>query len=230
MTRIRLERELPFRFFSADTFEVEIQKSNENLRQIKHDKTCYLWHIVNEGEREQKKQNNSRYIASVTQFNHKRQQAGGTCLSTCLAILVNGLTGGKRTFDDSQIIEEIRLKVNTGAPRTWSEFLHLNTNGYRLAYCNTDHRKLKYYKDELLNEDDLFLISWYSKGDQHRIDTNDDGSIGGSHVVILWKDQIIDTNKDKSYEFNEYMELTGNLERSVKRIFRVVAPWSIHRL
>jgi hypothetical protein len=226
----KLEREPPFRIFNEDTFEVAIENHNQLLRKNKHDKKSNLWEIVDIKEFENLKAKRDSYIDPKIQFTHRRQQIGGTCLSTCLAILTTGLTGGERTFNNEQIIERIRLKINTGAPRTWSEFLQRNTNGFRLAYCNTDHRRLKSYIPELKKHDDLFLVSWYSEGQERNFQPNENGSIGGSHVVIWWKNQIIDTNKEGAMHYEEYFRKTSNNERAVKRIFRVVAPWSIHRL
>jgi len=226
----RLERYPPFRIFDNDGFEEAILDHDQWLRENKHDKESSLWDLVVDwGEYEELKTNGMRYVNPETQFTHRRQQEGGTCLSTCLAILTTGLNGGERHYNDEEIIEEIRLKVNTGAPRTWSEFLHRNT-GYRLAYCNTDHRQLNNYKSELIIHDDLFLVSWYSKGHEQKFEPNEHGSIGSSHVVIWWKDQIIDTNKDKTMHYQEYFKQTSNDKRAVKRIFRIVANWSIHRL
>lgn len=226
----KLERELPFRIFNEETFDIDIIADDTRLLEEKHDKKSPLWYIVNVEEYDNLKRQGGRYIDSKIKFEHRLQQQGGTCLSTCLGILTTGLTGGEMEFTDTQIISEIRLKVNTGAPRTWSEFLHINARGYRLAYCNTDHRWLKDYVHELVISDDLFLVSWYSNGHENNRQPGEDGSIGYSHVVIWWKDQIIDTNKDGAMHYKKYFQSTGNDERSVKRIFRVVAPWSIHRL
>ena len=226
----KLERELPFRIFNEDTFDIDIIADNTRLLEVeKYDKKAPLWHIVNIEEYEERMSQGRYYVNRETNFEH-RQQQGSTCLSTCLAILTTGLTNGELNFDDEEIIRNIRLKVNTGAPRTWSEFLHRYTKGYRLAYCNTDHRMLRDYVFELVRSDDLFLVSWYSKGHENNHQPDEYGSIGSSHVVIWWKDQIIDTNKNAAMHYKKYFETTSNDERSVKRIFRVVAPWSIHRL
>jgi len=227
---LKLEEDPPFRIFEEEFLDIEIKENNQSLRDNLFDKGSLLWGRVDLEEWVNLRKYGGRYIDSKIEFAH-RQQVGPTCLSTCLAILITGLTGGRKTFTDKEIIEEIRLKVNTGAPRTWSECLHRNTDGFRLAYCNTDHRRLSSYITELKRHDDLFLVSWYGGNSKNNFDPDKDGSIGGSHVVIWWKNQIIDTAKEHSpMAFDEYFKTYGKDESAVKRIFRIVAPWSIHRL
>lgn len=227
----KLEKVAPFRIFEEENFENAIECHNQFLQIIKHDKKSPLWDfVVDINEYDKFRKHGSRYIDPDIKFEHREQQKGGTCLSTCLAILTTGLTRNKKIYTDVEVIEKIRMKVNSGAPRTWSEFLFRNTDEFRLAYCNTDHRWLEYYIDELVRHDDLFLVSWYSKSSEDNHQPDEDGSIGGSHVVIWWKEQIIDTNRSATMHYTEYFEDSNSKNKAVKRIFRVVAPWSIHRL
>lgn len=112
--------------------------------------------------------------------------------------------------------------INTQEPTNWSDELH--KYNLKLAYCNTDFRLLKYYKDELIEYNGLFLISVY-RAKLNMIGSNPDeeGWICPSHIFILHKNMIYDSsselcNIDDSKYLNCY----------VKRIFRVV-PLDYHR-
>jgi len=133
-------------------------------------------------------------------------QKGPHCVSTCLAML---------TDKSPEYFQKI---VNTQDPVSWSDAL--KAFGMKLAYCPTDLRKLKYYQDELLDLDDLFVLCYYTPSDPFEIfrDPRSDGWICGSHIVILHFDQIIDPQYGVATPFNEH----GSRERYTKRIFRVI--------
>lgn len=135
-----------------------------------------------------------------------RTQIGGTCVSTGLSLLTE------------EKPEEIRKKVNTQDPVSWSRYL----GGYqmKLAYCSSDFRRLRHYVDELLVHNDLFAISTYSPGELDEIgrDPNDEGWVCGSHFVVLYRDTVYDPRFDCPVALRNYCDLN----RYVKRLFRVV--------
>ena len=135
-----------------------------------------------------------------------QQQVGGTCVSTGLSQIT-----GEAPMD-------IRAQINTQAPTSWS--LYLQQHGMKLAYCNSDFRRLKFYVDELLALDDLFTISTYSPTDPEAIGCDPDASgwVCGSHFFLLYRDTIYDTAQSKPILLEDYY----GLDRYVKRIFRVV--------
>ena len=123
---------------------------------------------------------------SVQQVSHHltlmhRVQIGGSCVSTGLSVI----TG--------EAPETIRAQVNTQSPMSWSDYLH--PHGWKLAYCNTDLRRLSHYAEELLQWDDLFVVCTYSPDDPARIgdEPNEDGWICSSHFMLLHRDQVFDT-------------------------------------
>ncbi len=112
-------------------------------------------------------------------------------------------------------------KINTQNPISWSDAL--KEFGLKLAYCTCDVRKLKFYIDELISYDDLFLLCYYLSDDSLR-DPNGNGWLCSSHVVILYKDEIYDPASGTKifaldHSCNDY---------HTKRIFRVV-PVDYHR-
>lgn len=135
-----------------------------------------------------------------------RTQIGGTCVSTGLSLLTE------------EKPEEIRKKVNTQDPVSWSRYL----GGYqmKLAYCSYDFRRLRHYVDELLAHNDLFTISTYTPTKQDKIGCNPDehGWVCASHFVVLYRDTVYDTRIDHPVALRDYRDLN----RYVKRLFRVV--------
>jgi hypothetical protein len=108
------------------------------------------------------------------------RQSGPHCVSTALAVLTGATP------------ESFQGVINTQDPVSWSDALR--PYGLKLAYCPFDVRKLRFYLDELIKLDDLFLLSYYScPGRQMLADPDDQGWVCSSHVVILHRDQIIDT-------------------------------------
>jgi len=147
---------------------------------------------------------NEKYIIPI-------EQSGPHCVSTVLAML-----SGKNPDDFQNII-------NTQDPISWSD--SLKEYGMKLAYCPFDIRKLKFYMDELIELNDLFILCYYSENcDNILNDPNENGWICGSHVVILHKDKIIDPNGGLIESANEHK----CNDRHTKRIFRVV-PASLER-
>ena len=89
----------------------------------------------------------------------------------------------------------------------------------KLAYIPFDARKLKFYMDELVSLDDLFLLSYYSGLSLEILrDPDENGWVCESHVVILHRDQIIDPASGESRPaFDHWCNGCHT-----KRIFRVV--------
>ena len=140
------------------------------------------------------------------------KQVGPHCVSTVLAML----TG--------QTPEYFQGRINTQDPISWSDAL--KEFGMKLAYCPCDIRKLKFYMKELVELDDLFLLSYYTPKDPTVLlrDPDSRGWLAGSHVVILHRDKIINPQTGRitnalSHRCNK---------RHTKRIFRVV-PKDYHR-
>ena len=135
-----------------------------------------------------------------------RRQIGGSCVSTGLSLLTN------------EEPNAIRSHVNTQDPVSWSNYL--KGFGMKLAYCPTDLRRLRHYKDQLLDMDDLFAISTYSSTDPEQItqEPNEEGWVCGSHFVVLHRDTVFDTRYDRPILLVDY----DDCERFVKRLFRVV--------
>jgi len=143
------------------------------------------------------------------QLNHITQ-SGPTCVPTTLAMVANA-TGANVGPEDFMPI------INSQSPHTWSKALE--PYGFQLAYCNQDLRRLDYYIDELIDYDDLFLISFYSIDPPSDPDLN--GKLCTSHIVTLHRGQIYDTAKKGVggvSSANQYPRLA----RQTKRIFRVV--------
>jgi len=147
-----------------------------------------------------------RFFDKIT-IKHIRQ-SGPTCVATVLAMLTN-----KKP-------EDFIDKINTQNPVSWS--LALSEYGMKLAYCPTDVRKLKFYMDELISLNDLFLLCYYTPNDGSDIlkDPDEKGWICGSHVVILHKDKIFDPNANREKITDAKNHPCNN--KHTKRIFRVV--------
>jgi hypothetical protein len=137
---------------------------------------------------------------------HPIRQSGPHCVSTVLAMLTD------KKPEDFQ-----NNKLNTQDPISWSDCI--KPYGMKLAYCPTDVRKLKFYIDELIALNDLFLLCYYSPtGSAILSDPDDSGWVCGSHVVILHRNQIIDPKRgDKQFAKEHKCN-----EKHTKRIFRVV--------
>lgn len=135
-----------------------------------------------------------------------RTQMGGSCVSTGLSLL----TG--------QAPADVRQQINTQDPVSWSQYLQ--GHGMKLAYCPSDLRRLRHYKAQLLALDDLFTLSTYSSQDPEVIgaDPSESGWVCGSHFVVLHRHTVYDTRYSEPIALNDY----GNLNRYVKRLFRVV--------
>ncbi|MBM4329335.1 MAG: hypothetical protein FJ118_19495 [Deltaproteobacteria bacterium] len=142
-------------------------------------------------------------------FAHKTlqpmKQAGPRCVVTALAIL---------TDSTPEIFEG---HVNTQDPISWSEAL--KPFGMKLAYCPSDIRKLRFYVEELIGLDDLFLLCYYSPTDAKMLgDPDERGWICGSHVVILHRDHIIDPRRGDAIHALDH----DCLNHHTKRLFRVL--------
>lgn len=134
-----------------------------------------------------------------------RTQHGYNCVSIALAVL----TGEEPEF--------FQRTINTQDPVSWSEALH--PFGMKLAYCPFDVRRLKFYVDELIQLDDLFLLCYYLLADESILsDPDSTGWVCGSHVVILHRDLILDSLIGIPAPANQHS--CG--EHYTKRIFRVV--------
>jgi hypothetical protein len=138
------------------------------------------------------------------------KQDGPHCVSTVLAILT-----GKRASYFLRL--QRNGKLNTQDPFSWSE--SLRPFGMKLAYVPFDVRKLRFYMDELVVLDDLFLLCYYT-GRRIEIlrDPDEEGWVCGSHVIILHRDQII----DPFWGVMEHAFDHRCNERHTKRIFRIV--------
>ena len=133
------------------------------------------------------------------------KQISGKCVSTSLAI-ISGV-------DPDYFYD----KINTQDPISWSDSLH--QFNMKLAYCPTDIRKLKFYMNELIEFDDLFLLSYYIPfGPKILKDPDENGWICSSHIVVLYKDKIYEPKDGKIYDANKH----SSNNHHTKRIFRVV--------
>ena len=133
------------------------------------------------------------------------KQEGSQCVAASLSVI---------TGESLRYFQE---KINTQDPISWSDTLHLWK--MKLAYCPVDIRKLRFYMDELVALDDLFLLSYYNPiGVEILRDPNEKGWICGSHIVVLHRDKIIDSRKGDIKLANQHK--CNN--HYTKRIFRVV--------
>jgi hypothetical protein len=137
-------------------------------------------------------------------------QSGLTCVATALG----SLTGkGPEYFLNRQQAG----KLNTEDPVSWSEALH--PFGMKLAYIPFDARKLRFYMEELVALDDLFLLSYYSGLSLDILrDPDENGWVCESHVVVLNRDRIIDPALGESRPASNHW-CNGC---HTKRLFRVV--------
>ena len=107
--------------------------------------------------------------------------------------------------------------INTQNPVSWSEAL--KSWGMKLAYCPCDIRKLRYYMEELIELDDLFLLSYYTPVSKRILkDPNENGWIGHSHIVILHGANIYDSKFEQAVPAKKHI----CNKHYTKRIFRVV--------
>lgn len=162
-----------------------------------------LWDAVVNNETQ------DQFFADIN-IQHDRQQ-GPSCVATTLAMIAR-TTGAEVTVD------EIKEITNSQSPHTWSNAL--KPYGMQLAYCNTDLRRIKHYIDELVEHDDLFLLSFYSINPPS--DPDENGKLCTAHIVTLHKDTIYDTAKNSGSEGIIAAQDYARLERQTKRIFRVV--------
>ena len=124
-----------------------------------------------------------QFFADIN-LNHDRQ-IGPSCVATTLAMIV-------RTTGAEVTVEEIKEVTNSQSPHTWSNAL--KPYGMQLAYCNNDLRRIENYIDELVEHDDLFLLSFYSIDPPS--DPDENGKLCTAHIVTLHKDTIYDTAKN----------------------------------
>lgn len=139
------------------------------------------------------------------------EQRGPSCVATTLSMVANA-RGANTTPDDFKEV------TNSQAPHTWSQAL--KPYGMQLAYCNSDLRRLEYFVDELIEMDDLFLLSFYSQDPPS--DPTTSGKLCTAHIVTLHRDTIYDTAKDAVNGGVMNGTDYARLERQTKRIFRVV--------
>ena len=146
----------------------------------------------------------TRYFPDLT-LRHRRQQS-----TDCVANALSMLTGVEPG--------SIALDINTQSPISWSDYLM--GCGMQLAYCNTDFRRLDHYVDELLDQDDLFLLCTYGSLDPMQIgrEPDESGWITGSHVAVLHQDIVYDSMLSGPCPLIDY----PRNNRYVKRLFRVV--------
>ena len=133
-------------------------------------------------------------------------QRGPTCVSTCLAMLT-----GRRP-------EDFQGNINTQDPVSWSAALQ--PYGMKLAYFPHDARKFKFYIEELIALDDLFVLSFYTTRNPNQIlaDPDSTGFVTQSHFILLHRDKIFDS---AGYGCTPACEHRC-LEHHTKRIFRVL--------
>ena len=162
-----------------------------------------LWDAVVSNETQ------DQFFADIN-IQHDRQQ-GPSCVATTLAMIA-------RTTGAEVTVEEIKEVTNSQSPHTWSNAL--KPYGMQLAYCNNDLRRIENYIDELVEHDDLFLLSFYSIDPPS--DPDENGKLCTAHIVTLHKDTIYDTAKNSSSGGIIAAQDYARLERQTKRIFRVV--------
>lgn len=104
-------------------------------------------------------------------MNNPLKQKGPHCVATSLAII----TG--------ETPEYFQKYINTQDPISWSNALH--KFNMKLAYYPVDIRKIRFYIDELIAYDDLFLLSYYSPtGEKILKDPNSNGWLVSSHILF----------------------------------------------
>ena len=98
----------------------------------------------------------------------------------------------------------------------------------QLAYCNFDLRRLEYYIDELVEMDDLFLLSFYSKDPPYDPEV-EGGKLCTAHIVTLHRDNIIDTARGGEQAIVSASDYNRSM-RQTKRIFRIVPKGHARRI
>ncbi len=148
--------------------------------------------------------NNTEYF--FRDYNLKPLKQKGTyCVSTSLAII----TG--------ETPEYFQKLINTQDSISWSEALR--KFNMKLAYCPVDIRKIKFYINELIALDDLFLLSYYSPiGEEILKDPDHNGWLVSSHIVVLHRSIILDS---KSGNISHALKHECNSHHT-KRTFRVI--------
>lgn len=162
-----------------------------------------LWDVESEDEPQ------GPFFADLC-IEHMRQ-SGPTCVPTTLAMLARS-TGADVGPEDFMPI------INSQSPHSWSEAL--KPYGMQLAYCNFDLRRLEYYIDELVEMDDLFLLSFYSKDPPYDPEV-EGGKLCTAHIVTLHRDNIIDTARGGEQAIVSASDYNRSM-RQTKRIFRIV--------
>ena len=162
-----------------------------------------LWDAVVSNETQ------DQFFADIN-IQHDRQQ-GPSCVATTLAMIAR-TTGAEVTVDD------IKRVTNSQSPHSWSNAL--KPYGMQLAYCNNDLRRIENYIDELVEHNDLFLLSFYSIDPPS--DPDENGKLCTAHIVTMHKDTIYDTAKNSDSGGIIGAQDYARLERQTKRIFRVV--------
>lgn len=134
------------------------------------------------------------------------RQNGPHCVAAVLAILASAEP------------ELFQHAINTQDPFSWSDAIA--RWNMKLCYCPTDIRKLCFYMAELIEMDDLFTLSYYTTQDKDIIlrDPDDRGWLCGSHIVVLYRDKILDPATGTVVNALEHK---CNCYHT-KRIFRVV--------
>ncbi len=134
------------------------------------------------------------------------RQHGPRCVATSLAIIA-GVS-----------VDIFEGSINTQDPFSWSDAL--KPMGMKLCYCPTDIRRIEFYLPELIELDDLFILSYYTTNNMKVLfgDPDDRGWLCGSHVIVLHKDMVLDpatgrVTKAADHKCNRF---------HTKRIFRVV--------
>lgn len=127
----------------------------------------------------------------------------------CVVVVLATLTGASPN--------QFKGIINTQDPVSWSEAL--KSWGMKLAYCPCDIRKLRYYMEELIKLDDLFLLSYYTPVSKRILkDPDENGWISHSHIVILHRNNIYDSKLDQAVPAKEHI----CNKYYTKRIFRVI--------
>jgi hypothetical protein len=132
------------------------------------------------------------------------KQKSKSCVPTCLAAITS-------------ISPEKFYHINSQDPKSWS--LALKEYKLKLAYCCYDFRKLKFYQEELLNYDGIFIIGLYTRHIGIISKDYDPTTICPSHCLVLFKNKIYDPQEGNLLSFDEKSKWN---EMYVKRIFRVV--------
>ncbi|CAF1137757.1 unnamed protein product [Didymodactylos carnosus] len=114
--------------------------------------------------------------------------------------------------------KDFQGNINTQDPVSWSAALQ--PYGKKLAYCPHDARKLKFYIEELIALDDLFVLSFYTSLDPEEIlaDADNTGYVTQLHLILLHRDKIYDSTHFQYDLAREHRCVNYH----TKRIFRVL--------